>query len=108
MSLGVFLLAFLASARITRFVNADVLGQPARDWVTSRFGPGSGPETLVECPWCASIWITAFVVPLAYLLGDSPWFIVPAVGLAISYLYGLLAPRVDPGYDEPASTNTEN
>lgn len=89
-------LAFGATARITRFINADDLAAPIRSGVVRRFGPQSKAATLIECPWCASIWVGAAVVPAAYWFGDRAWFQVPALWLTISYWYGWLAQREEP------------
>lgn len=46
---------------------------------------------LVTCPWCVSIYVGAVAAPLIYWLGESPWLLVPALALALSYLTGFLA-----------------
>lgn len=82
-------------ARVTRFINADVLAEPLRDWVVRRYGADSRPAYLMTCPWCASIWVAAVVVPLAVRFGDRWWLRALGVGAAASYLYGLTAEHLD-------------
>ena len=95
MTLAAFLLAFGATARITRFVNDDYLAEPLRNWVFDRFGQESRLAYLATCPWCLSPWVAAAVVLAAYWLGDTGWYIIPASILTISYGYGLLAQAAD-------------
>ena len=94
--LGVVLLAFGVVARVTRFLTSDDLAGPIRSAVVRRFGPESAAATLTECPWCASIWISAAVTPVAYWCGGHWWFQVPALWLTLSYGYGFLAQREEP------------
>lgn len=90
-----FLLALGAVARITRFVNADVLGGPLRAAVIRRFGPDSTPVEFVGCPWCVSVWVAAPVAVLAWLFGHTAGFVVPAAWLSLSYLYSIAAAWLD-------------
>lgn len=92
---AVAFLAFGATARITRFLNSDVLAAPLRIAVNRRWGEDSYPATLIECPWCASIWVGAAVVPLAWWFGDTTWFALPAAWLTVSWVYGLVATNLD-------------
>jgi hypothetical protein len=88
-------LAFGVIARITRFLNSDTLAGGIRARVQARWGDGSIAADFVECPWCVSVWTSALVVPVAWLAGDSPWFILPALVLSLSYAYSLLAQNAD-------------
>jgi hypothetical protein len=95
-ALAGFVLAFLATARVTRFFTSDVLAEPMRQWVASRWGEESRTAYLLTCPWCASIWVAP--VPVAVLVwwwGGAPWFAAVAAWLGVSYLYGLAASRLD-------------
>jgi hypothetical protein len=84
-----WLLTLGAVLRIVRFLNADVLAEPFRAWVERTFGVDSKPAYLVTCPWCASIWVALFVVPISYLAaGDALWFIACSI-LTISWLVGI-------------------
>lgn len=93
----VWLLAFGATARVTRFLNDDVLAEPIRSWVSARFGEDSRLAYLIECPWCASIWLAApaatvawFAVPESLRVG-AWWYTIPGLWLTISYAYGRIA-----------------
>ena len=95
-----FLLGFGVTARVTRFVNSDVLAAPLRIWVMRRFGPTSKAMTLVECPWCLSIWVAAGAAAVATWAADWPlpaWIVGPGLALTWSYLYGLIAVNLDEG-----------
>jgi hypothetical protein len=94
-ALTVALLTFGATARITRFLNADEFARPIREWVERRFGTDSWLDYLIGCPWCLSIWVAAVVVPLGYWFGTTPWFFLPASALTVSYGYALLAQTAD-------------
>lgn len=90
------ILAVLAIVfRVTRFVTSDELARPIREYVDRRFGPDSRPAYLVGCGWCASIWVAAVAVPVAYRYGDRPWFRLLATGLGASWLYGIAATQLD-------------
>lgn len=94
-SLAVFLLALLTVARVTRFITTDTLAQPFRDWVAVRFGPESKPADLIGCGWCSSIWVAAVVAPVAYYWGTTPWFVIVAMWLGVSWLYSIAASWLD-------------
>lgn len=100
MSLAVFLLAFGAAARITRFINADTLSQPARDWLAVKVGPEHWLYTLVTCAWCASIWVAAPIIVSAVLWGGTVWWTIVTGWLTLSWLYGLAATWLDPAGGE--------
>lgn len=94
-TLTAFLLALGAVARVTRFVNADILAQPIRNLAMRRHGPGGHAAILIHCPWCLSIWIAAPLAPLAYWYGDRAWFVIPAAWLSLSYVYAIVAQWAD-------------
>ena len=111
-------LGFFIVARATRFVNSDVLGESIRHWAAGIEKPGRlrrlkraarrplravfGDEltTLVNCPWCLSIW---FALPVAavVVLGFGHFSPGPAalalvsLWLGYSYVYGLVALNLD-------------
>jgi hypothetical protein len=116
------LLGFSIVARVTRFVTTDVLGDPIRRWMIgvelkpSRLPRpvsrplrwifrqarrplhavfGDGLETLAECPWCVSIWVSFVVVPLAVQYGDTWPFLIAGLICGMSYFYALLAQNLD-------------
>lgn len=65
-----------------------------RALATIRLADGAEPPLsvyLLTCPWCASIYVAAVAAPVAYWWSGEPWFLVPALALAFSYVSGLLA-----------------
>lgn len=67
-----------------------------RIMVAERQGNDAEPPLavyLLSCPWCASIYVAAVAAPIAYWWGLEPWFLVPALGLAFSYISGFLAAK---------------
>ena len=95
MNVVVFLLALGITCRITRFITKDTLAAGFRSWVAARFGDDSGPAYLVTCSWCTSIWISAAVVPVAFLSGGSIGFQAVAMMLTLSYLTGVASNWLD-------------
>lgn len=51
------------------------------------------PVYLLTCRWCASVYVGAVAAPIAYWWGTAPWFLVPALALAFSYVTGWLAAK---------------
>jgi hypothetical protein len=93
----------LATFRATRVITADAFppAKAFRDGVAVRFGSSSWQAYLVECAWCASIYVAALFV-FGYDLADM----LPGVGytnvpvpffmfLACSALTGLVAANID-------------
>jgi hypothetical protein len=96
MAIVAFLLGLGIVFRVTRFVNDDVLFEPARDAIDRRFGTDSKTAYLASCPWCASIWIAAPVAGyvaalITPCLGLPWWFTGLGVWLAYSWLYGVVS-----------------
>lgn len=116
MSVLIIFLAVLATARLTRLVTTDMITEPIRDridsdasygdeWIVDLTPHGATARLIhrhgkmatfqrfvndvVNCPWCASIWIGALVAALAFLLPTAA-FVWPALALAASHLTGLL------------------
>lgn len=44
---------------------------------------------LVHCRWCASVWISAAVVPVVYNWPDAWWVQIPLIALTASLVAGL-------------------
>lgn len=95
MTVSVFLLALGLTLRVTRFLNSDVLFSPAREWIDRRFGDYSKISYLIACPWCASIYVAAAVMTVAYLAGETPAFLIVAAAATASYLTGLISINLD-------------
>lgn len=107
----------LAVARVTRLVTRDRITARPRSWLIERawladcsYCHAGTPQErrnnlrlhrsaadkpmmvdLITCPWCISIWLAIVAVPLVKFWGASSWLFWPAVGLAFSYVTGLLA-----------------
>ncbi|WP_228726665.1 DUF1360 domain-containing protein [Prauserella sediminis] len=106
-------LAVGTAARITRLITTDTITESLRHAVLfSRqqrtalaagqpAPPAARPRVakvramlykLVTCDWCAGFWVSVAVAPLVlYADTSSPWFIIPATALTLSYAVGLLA-----------------
>jgi hypothetical protein len=98
MPVYVWVLAVAAVVRVTRFVNLDLLFEPVRAAVERRAGADSKLSYLLSCPWCASIWIAAAVMPAAYLSTGAAVsaFEVVASVLAASYVAGTADRYLEP------------
>lgn len=87
----------LAVARVTGLIVSDSITEPARDalvgWLDDRPKTlGSFVAALIECPWCAGMWVSLVAAPLVWFLGDSPVMLIPAIALAFSQITGMTAP----------------
>lgn len=91
MPVHVWLLAVVAVVRLVRLINLDVLLEPVRAWVERRAGADSRLAYLMTCPWCASIWVAAAVMPAAYAAAGTSytWAEVVFSVLAASYAAGV-------------------
>lgn len=54
--------------------------------------------TLLDCAWCASVWISFPVAWSAWCFGDRGWWFVPALALAISGATGVISTFANPGH----------
>lgn len=115
------LLAFGATARLTRLVTTDVfpptVALRARVLAigvrrhTRPLNAASGvtrtdtslavdktrswwPYKLLTCGWCLSFWIGLAAVTVAYFQPRAWWFLLPAAALTASHITGLLS-RLD-------------
>lgn len=86
-----FLLAVLATARLTRLVTADYIVQPIRNRIERKLGDDSKIVYLITCDWCASFWIAAPVALVTILWGDTVGVQVGLLALAASQITGMLA-----------------
>lgn len=95
-ALGLLLLT-LATARLTRLVTIDKIGEPLRQAVIRRYGADHWLTYLLHCPWCMSVWLstggvlaTWWTLGLADATGLTAWWGIPALSLAVSHAVGLL------------------
>jgi hypothetical protein len=85
----------LASYRLTKLFRDDLITEPLRENVYSRFGSPDESKVsyLVNCPWCMSIWF-GLALALAHRRAPAAAHLV-ARALALSALTGLLHQRVE-------------
>lgn len=89
------MLLLLAVARLTKLVVSDRIGHPLRAAVLKRSGDDGWLTFGVHCPWCVGMWFALVAAPLWWFWGDTPWFVIPCLALALSYAVGLLAKLED-------------
>lgn len=72
-------LVWLTVYRITRLIVADTFppARAFRDAVARRFGDGSSPAYLVNCPWCSGVWVAALVVGAVVVADRTGWADAP-------------------------------
>jgi hypothetical protein len=92
----IVLIYVLAVARLTGLVVTDTITEGLRDrligWLDDRPQTlGSFVATLIQCPWCASIWISVVAGPLVWFWGESPVMLIPALILAFSQVAGMIS-----------------
>lgn len=80
--------------RYTRMADLGRYAEAKRWMAAERLDAHAEPPLsvyLIGCPWCASIYVAAVAAPVAYWWGTEPWFLVPALVLAFSYVTGFAA-----------------
>jgi uncharacterized protein DUF1360 len=87
----------LAAARVTGLIVSDSITEPARDRIITALD--DRPRTLgafiigvIECPWCAGMWVSLVASPLVWFWHASPVMLIPALALAFSQFIGMTAP----------------
>jgi hypothetical protein len=80
----------LAVARLTRLVTTDKIMEPFRFWAARKLGADSFWLFGLHCMWCVSMYTGALLAAGYVLAGHSPWYQIPALALAASYLAGVL------------------
>jgi hypothetical protein len=81
-----FIIAGLATYRVTRLITADKITEALRQRVTSKW-----LGYLVQCDWCLSIWLAPAPALAVILWPDNRAVLVVLVALALSAVTGLLA-----------------
>jgi hypothetical protein len=86
----------LAAARLTGLITLDAITEDARHavigWLDDRPKTlGSFLATLIECPWCAGMWIALIGSPMVWFWGASPFMLIPALALAFSQVTGMIS-----------------
>lgn len=83
------LLDILAVVRLTKLINTDVITEPLRDLVWSKYPPNTKIGYLFTCPWCMSIWAGLSITLLRRYLPSVAD--VVSTTLAASQVTGTLA-----------------
>lgn len=60
------ILDILAVIRLTRLINEDVITEPLRNLVWSKFPPNTKLGYILTCPWCMSIWAALAITILRH------------------------------------------
>lgn len=86
----------LAVARVTGLITADTITEGVRDnlieWLDDRPRTlGSFVATLITCPWCSGMWVSAVAAPMVWLWWDHPALFIPAMALALSQAAGMMS-----------------
>lgn len=86
----------LAVARVTGLIVSDTITEPVRDrvigWLDQRPATaGSFLAALIQCPWCAGMWVAFAAAPLVWFYGDTPVMIVLGLVGAFSQVTGMIA-----------------
>lgn len=96
----VLALVTLASARVTRMIVVDKIGEPIRTRIVKWRGETSALTYLVHCTWCTGMWVSATLVAavwwpahLADRIGVTTWAALPITILAVAHLVGLTLAR---------------
>lgn len=84
----------LAVARVTGLITTDTITEPIRDglisWLDDRPGSaGAFIAALIQCPWCAGMWVALIASPLVWFFGETPAMLIPAIALAFSQVTGM-------------------
>lgn len=94
MEISVFLLALGAALRLTHLVVVDTITAPVRAFVQRRVLSSFGARghrlwifanEVINCLWCAGLWISFGVALVAANAGHTAWFSWSAAALTISY-----------------------
>lgn len=96
MTTTAWILAVLATYRITLLVVADEITRPPRDWLLRRLGPEHKVSYLITCPWCTALWIAYPVVASGLEWSRTWWWQLAAGGLAVAGAVGFLSRYASP------------
>ena len=80
--------SIFATHRLTVLVISDQITQRIRDWFFDRWNPSTTWTYVLTCPWCASMWVGAFVA-LGVVFLPEVWLYF-ALFLMFSSITGLI------------------
>ena len=85
----VFIIAGLATYRLTRLIVDDEILAPIRNRIFNRFDPEySKFGYVLTCTWCSSIWVASLVVIFGIIIPTIAFYI--GLVLALSAVAGYL------------------
>lgn len=91
------LIYVLAATRVTGLIVSDTLTEGLRDRIVEALD--DRPATLgafiagvIECPWCAGMWVSFAAAPMVWFWHASPVMLISALVLAFSQFIGMAAP----------------
>jgi hypothetical protein len=105
MPIWVLVVYGLATARLTGLITDDAITEPARQWILRHLplhAPGPFLAALLDCPWCAGVWVAAMVAPFALWTPTTTAALWPATILALAQFTGMIAAVNRPArHDDP-------
>lgn len=90
-----FIVAGLATARVTRLITSDVITEPLRIAVIKRLDSGGRFAYLLVCDWCASVYVGAVMAGTWWAWGDTKIWLASVLALSASYAAGFLNSKAD-------------
>lgn len=91
MELLPFIVGALVTARITRLITVDKITERPRNALLLRLDEEGLMAYLVQCSWCASVYVGAGVGAAGAWTGVWSWWWAGALALSFSYVAGILA-----------------
>jgi hypothetical protein len=87
----IYLLAALATYRVTRFITADALFEPVREKIESVLEARSWHRGvyLINCDWCLSIWVAPLPAIAVMLWPENRGVLLALLILTFSAVTGL-------------------
>ena len=85
-AISFFVIYVLAVFRFIRLITYDTITKPAREWISAKKENPfwASVDTMVQCPWCISIWISILLILIPLSFGFVGFFIL--LVLAVSAL----------------------
>lgn len=83
----------LVTARVTRLITSDKITERPRNWALLRLDEEGLMAYLVQCSWCASVYVGAGVAAVGAWASLWSWGWALPLALSYSYVAGWLASR---------------